>query len=193
VLPLRRIEGVASELSDEALVVGCAMGEPAALGALFDRHHHAVRGFLARLTGAADSDLDDLVQQSFEMVTHAAGGFDRRAAVRTWLLGIARNVARHHVRSEIRRRHLAQAVAQDPPSSGVDPAGALAERERTARLLDAIVGLPVKQREAFVLVYLEGLPGAEVATLLGIREGALWKRLCEARAALRARMQGGAS
>ena len=64
------------------------------------------------------------------------------------------------------------------------------ERERAAELRAAIVALPLKLREAFVLVYLEGLSGAEVAGMLGAREGTIWKRLHQARAALRERLKG---
>jgi len=193
ILPLRRIEGATDEMSDDALVVACGMGERAALGALFDRHHDAVRRFVARLSGWADSDLDDLVQQTFVAVCEAARGFDGRAAVRTWLFGVARNVARHHVRAEVRRRRASEAYARDPRTVTADAAGEVLERERAARLGEAVVALPIKLREAFVLVYLEGLAGTEVAALLGIREGALWKRLHEARARLREQLQGGAS
>jgi len=189
-LPLVRVEGAPSELSDEALVAACAMGERAALGALFDRHCDAVRRFLARISGARDVDLDDLVQTTFETLTRAAGRFDGRSEVRTWLLGIASNVARHHVRSLARQQRLTDAVAASPPVDETDVAAQAIAHERTALLHEAILALPVKLREAFVLVYLEALPGRDVARLLGVREGTLWKRLFEARAALRDALKG---
>jgi RNA polymerase sigma-70 factor (ECF subfamily) len=189
-LPFKRIEGTPSEMSDEALVAAAATGEGAALGALFDRHHDAVRGFLARMAGTDDRDLDDLVQATFETVPRAARSFDGRSAVRTWMMGIACNVARHHVRSEIRRRRLSDAAAASPPPASGDATGDVLERERAARLAEAIAELPPKLREAFVLVYVEGVPGGEVATLLGVREGTIWNRLHEARAQLREALGG---
>jgi RNA polymerase sigma-70 factor (ECF subfamily) len=189
IVPLRRIEGAPSEMSDEALVTVCAMGEGAALGALFDRHASAVRGFLARSTFTDDRDLDDLVQLTFEAVPRAARRFDGRSAVRTWLLGVASNVARHHVRSEMRRKRVSQAVAAEPPQA-LDGADQVLSRERSARLAAAIADLPPRLREVFVLVYLEGVPGREVAELLGAREGTIWKRLHQARAHLREALGG---
>jgi RNA polymerase sigma-70 factor (ECF subfamily) len=190
VIPLRRIGGTVSEMSDEALVAACATGESAALGALFDRHHAAVRRFLARVSGASDSDLDDLVQITFATVPRAAARWGRRATARTWLFGVANNVARHHARSEIRRRRrihdAAECLRSFPAEAGAD---ALA-RERALRLSLAIVELPPKLREAFVLVYLEGVPGAEAAQLLGVRGGTIWKRLHQARARLRETLGG---
>ena len=183
VLPLRRIEGTAAELSDEVLVAGCGLGDMAALGALFDRFHDSVRRFLARIAGADDRDLDDLVQTTFETVLRAARRYDGRASVRTWIFGIANNVVRHHVRSEVRRKRLVSVVVA--PDASTDTGAAASEHERAARLHAAILALSPKLREVFVLIYLEGVPGTEAARVLGIREGAVWKRLHDARVQLR--------
>ena len=190
ILPFRRVAGVSTEMSDEALLAACAIGENVALGALFDRHHDAVRRFLARLSGTDDRDLDDLVQMTFETLPRAARRFDGRSAVKTWLFGVASNVARHHVRSEIRRKRVAEAAATDPRPDAVDGSEDVLQRERSQRLHDAIVALPARLREAFVLVYLENIPGAEVARLVGAREGTIWKRLHQARAQLREALGG---
>lgn len=189
VVPLRRLEGAAPEMSDEALVAACGTGENAALGALFDRHHDAVRGFLARMSGTDDRDLDDLVQGTFETLPRAAKSFDGRATVRTWIFGVANNVARHHVRAEIARKRLAQRVAAMPVTSAADATADVLERERAQRLHAAVVSLPEKIRETFVLVYLEGVPGKEVADLFEVGEGTIWKRLFQARALLRDTME----
>ncbi len=189
VIPIRRVGGDAAEMSDEALVAACATGENAALGALYDRHVDAVRRFLARMSGTDDRDLDDLVQATFETVPRAARRFGGDSQVRTWLFGVANNVARHHVRSEVRRKRLASAFAEERREAG-DSAAEVMERERAERLRAAIAALPDKLREAFVLVYLEGIAGGEVAKLLGVREGTIWKRLFQARARLRESLGG---
>ena len=192
VILFRPVEGKPSEMSDEALVAACAIGDGAALGALFDRHYGAVRGFLARMSGTDDRDLDDLVQVTFETVPRAARRFDGRAQVKTWILGIATNIVRHHVRSEIRRkRFVDSAAAAASARAGAGDAGAeLLERERATRLREAILALPARLREAFLLVYVEGVPGREVAATLGVREGTIWKRLHQARALLRESLAG---
>jgi RNA polymerase sigma-70 factor (ECF subfamily) len=190
VLPFRPVEGKPSEMSDEGLVKACAVGDGAALGALFDRHYESVRGFLARSSGTDDRDLDDLVQVTFAAVPRAARRFDSRAQVRTWLLGIATNVVRHHVRAEVRRKRLSGAVAASSRPTCVDAGAELLEHERAQRLQQAILELPEKLREPFLLVYLEGIPGREVAELLGVREGTIWKRLHQGRARLREALTG---
>lgn len=190
ILPFRPLEGVPSEMSDEALIAACAIGDRAALGALFDRHYGAVRGFLARRPGTDERDLDDLVQATFEALPRAARRFEGTASARTWLLGIATNILRHHIRAEIRRKRFSEVMASSPRPSAGDASAEVLERERSARLSEAIFALPAKLREAFLLVYLEGIPGREVATLFGVREGTIWKRLHLARARLRGTLGG---
>lgn len=182
-IPLRRLEGVPAEMSDEALVAACATGERAALGALFDRYHAAVHRFLASRAGTNDRDLDDLVQQTFMTINRCADSFDGRSAVRTWIFGVANNVSRHYVRSEIRRGRMLRSVGETAETAA--PAAA-EQSERRVALARAIAGLPDKLREAFVLVYVEGLSGVDAAAAIGCREGTLYKRLHQARKALRA-------
>jgi RNA polymerase sigma factor (sigma-70 family) len=174
--------------TDAALLSEYARGDADALGELFDRHHRAMYRFLARLTGANHADLDDLVQATFVQVAHSASRFDGRAMVRTWLFGIAVNVARRHVRGNVRRRKVITDVADERPSRipGRDRPDENAEnRELLLRLEHAIDELPLKLREVFVACEVEDLPGADVARLLSIPEGTLWRRLHEARKAIR--------
>ena len=86
-LALRRVAGDPAEMSDVALLAACAVGDSAALGALFDRHRSAVQRFLARL--ADQRDTDDLVQETFLQVNRSADRFRGRSSVKTWILGIA--------------------------------------------------------------------------------------------------------
>jgi len=180
--------------TDAALLSEYARGDGEALGELFDRHHRATYRFLARLTGASHADLDDLVQVTFVQVARSAGRFDGRALVRTWLFGIAVNVARHHVRGNVRRRKVIADPEDERPSQipGRDRPDENAEnRELLLRLEHAIDELPLKLREVFVACEVEDLPGSDVARLLGIPEGTLWRRLHEARNAIRAALGEG--
>jgi RNA polymerase sigma-70 factor, ECF subfamily len=185
VLPLHRIDGLAEEMSDEALLAACAQGDAAALGALFDRHHRAVYRFVARLSMADDADLDDLVQSTFLTVQRSARRFRGGSAVRTWIFGVAVNIVRREARGRGRRQRLAAAVAHEPrrPSIGLDEAAA--RRQQVARLLTALADLPEPLRAGFVMCQLEGIPGPEAARALGVRVGTLYRRLHDARRRLR--------
>ncbi len=189
-LPFRRLEGSTEEMSDEALVAACALGESAALGALFDRHHRAVSLFIARMLGGSVVDADDLLQATFELLPAIAARFRAGSQVRTWILGVARNVVRRHLRVLARQRKIAVALLAQPSPSAPVLDEEVARRERREKI-DAEIGrLPPKLREVFVLVYLLDMSGPEAAQALGVREGTIWKRLHIARKRLRPLLEG---
>jgi RNA polymerase sigma factor (sigma-70 family) len=189
-VPLRRIAGDVPVMSDEALLAACATGDAAALGALFDRFSDAVYRFAARLPTTDELARDDLVQTTFIEVSRTAHAFRGVSSVKTWILGIAANVARHTLRGERRRRvHQAQFLEKHPAA----PAQLDDEVERRrlmTRIAEALEDLPRDQQLAFILCDLEQLPGAEVARVLEVPEGTLWRRLHTARKAMRAALEG---
>src|SRR5205814_1678289 len=140
-------------------------------------------------TGAAAADLDDLVQAVFMEVARAARRFNGRSTPRTWIFGIAVNVARHHVRGAVRRRRVIAEPDAERPSQvpgGDRPDRNAEHRELLAALDRAVRALPDPLREAFVACEIEGLSGADAAKVLGVAEGTVFRRLHEARKALRA-------
>jgi RNA polymerase sigma-70 factor, ECF subfamily len=184
-VPLRRLAGDAGEMSDEALLAACATGDRAALGALFDRFHVAVYRFVAHLPAAAESARDDLVQATFLEVPRAAAHFRGSSTVKTWILGLAANMARHQVRGEHRRRvHQGRYAMADRPSPK-QPDAQLERRRLLERITDALAALPDEQQVAFILCDLEQVSGVEAAKVLGVPEGTLWRRLHVARKAMR--------
>lgn len=174
----------ASPVSDADLLVRVSQGDVSALGALYDRHGAAVRRVLARL-GVEAADVDDLAQETFLEVVRCAGAFDGRESARPWLLGLAVHRARRRRRSIATLvRHVtawAREPAPEPPTPEDDARGAQAA-EQARR---ALAGLSEKKREVFTLVVLEGLPGEQVARLLGIPLATVWTRLHHARRDLR--------
>jgi RNA polymerase sigma-70 factor (ECF subfamily) len=177
--------------SDQELLTRGAHGDAAALGELFDRHQRGVYSFLGRLLGARSSELDDAVQTTFLEACRAASRFRGQAAVSTWLFGIAANVARHHVRSRLRRESLAEAVKQAPAGATRPPDVEAERRELVDRMTDAIAALPYDLRVVFVLCDIEEVRGADAARTLGVPEGTLWRRLHDARKALQRQVLDG--
>ena len=183
-LPLRRVGGQVSELSDRALVSAVAEGDQAALGALYDRFHLDVYRFVSRL--ARGADVDDLVQLAFLEAHRSAPRFRGESQVKTWLFGIAANLVRTHHRGEHRRKHALEVLGTQPARPGTEPGDALGLEQQRRLVAAAIDRLTPALREAYVLCVVEELPGKEAAKALGIREASLWRRLSDAREALRA-------
>jgi RNA polymerase sigma-70 factor (ECF subfamily) len=173
-----------AEMADVALVAACGTGDRVALGELYKRFHRDVYRFLARLSGCDARDLDDLVQNTFMNALEGARRFAGRSSVKTWLFGIAANVAKHHFRGEARRQRAMHSLTDLPSPTSDAPSSAAERKEMLARLRKGLDDLPHDLRVAFVMCAIEEIPGVEAATILGIRQGTVWRRLHEARKAL---------
>lgn len=192
IIPLRQESTRVLDLSDEALVAGCAAQDAAALSALYRRHHEAVYRFLSRMVGAASPELDDLAQLVFLAAWNGAGRYRGQSAVRSWLFGIAANMARKHHRTEKRRQNaftwLSFGLKKTPPP----PDETVSHQQLVDRLAKALDDLPHDLRVAYVMCELEEIAGVDAARALGIRPGTMWRRLHDARKRLRAMIEGGA-
>ncbi|AKU91187.1 RNA polymerase sigma factor [Vulgatibacter incomptus] len=180
----------AEEPSDEALLAACAGGDRTALADLFHRHSAALYGFLSRFPGVDDRDLDDLVQATFVAVHRSATRFEGSSSVRTWIFGIAANLVRKHVRGEVHGRNVRNKVEELPVPEPIRPDAEAEHRQALARIDAALAELPHDLKAVFTLCVIEGASGKEAARALGIREGTLWRRLHEARTALRRAVDG---
>jgi RNA polymerase sigma-70 factor (ECF subfamily) len=185
-LPFRRVEGRTEELSDRALVSALAEGDQAALGALYDRFQRDVYRFVARL---APADADDVVQMTFLEAYRSAPRFRGEAAVKTWLFGIAANLVRNHHRGTQRKQRAHDSLQVMPRRPPTDPGEAITREQQRRWLARAIETLTPALREAYVLCVIEEVPGKEAAQALGVREASLYRRLTDARNAIRAAIE----
>jgi RNA polymerase sigma-70 factor (ECF subfamily) len=141
----------------------------------------ALRRYARALTRNADR-ADDLVQDCIERALRKRGLFQPSGPLQGWLYRILLNLYRNSLRQTRRRGdHLPiDALVIEPAIPAPQPGRiALAEMSR------AIDQLPAEQREALLLVVLEGVSYEEAAGILEIPAGTLMSRLSRARAALR--------
>jgi RNA polymerase sigma factor (sigma-70 family) len=190
-VPLRRVEGLPNEMSDEALLAACALGDSAALGALYDRLTPHLWRFLSRLAGDRVEELEDLVQATFVAVHRSAASFRGNASVRTWVFAIASNVTRRHLRDQVRRRSAFERLATQPVTPVGRPDESVEQQQLVRRMRTALSSLPHVLRVTLVMCDLEDIPGREAAAVLAIPEGTLYRRVHEARRALRALVEEG--
>jgi len=164
-------------------------GEVAAVAAAYDEHQAALCSFAKRLLGD-DHAAEDLVQDVFVVLPDLAHRLLPGALLRSFLLGIAANRARHYVRARTRRHRFADRLEREPCEPTPDPE-TLSERRRLAeRLARALEALPLDQRTTFVLKEIEGYAAKEVADILAIPEATVRTRLFHARKRLRGFLDG---
>lgn len=160
-----------------------ARGDEAAVRALYREHVGRIHRHVARILGRHDPDLEDVVQRVFLAALRGADRFDGRAAVSTWILGIATRRALDEARCRWRRgrfARLAERVGLGRPASRPDVHHhALAEAEA------ALERLAPGQRAVFLLHDVEGHTLEEIRSMTGTAISTLHARLKKARAMVR--------
>jgi RNA polymerase sigma-70 factor, ECF subfamily len=157
------------------------------LVALYPRALPQVYGYLLPRCGSA-AVAEDLTADTFMAAVAAVRADAAPPLTVGWLIGVARHkLADHWRRTASDGRKLAAAAAEAATSAGAggavtDPWDSTLD---AAAVHTALVRLPVPQRAALTLRYLDGLPVAEVAALLGRSLTATETLLVRARAALR--------
>jgi RNA polymerase sigma factor (sigma-70 family) len=149
---------------------------------LLQEHDRALR----RLAASYERDparQQDLVQDIWLAVWQALPRFRGECSERTFVFRIAHNRAVSHVDYAQRRRVEPLPDEAPIPAGGPDPETSLSQRERSARLHQAVQDLPLAMRQVVVLT-LEGLTNAEVADIVGTTENNVAVRLTRARAEL---------
>ena len=142
----------------------------------------------------SDEDRRDLLQATLMQIVRRLGSFRAEASFSTWLFRVTANEALMLMRS--RRRHRARVVegldweelatlpsVNDNEVVQIDLGAA--NRERDARIRDALKELPEDYRDVVVAHYHMDLGLQEIADKLAITESAVRSRLHRARTRLR--------
>jgi RNA polymerase sigma-70 factor (ECF subfamily) len=172
--PLRIIPGGAPADEETALVAAALVGDDRAFGELVRRNEELLLRILRRWARTPE-DARDLAQRAFLRAFEAARrgvALGRREGFpfRRWVVRIAVNLAKNHLRDETRWTRAPLREAED---AAAQPAAAdqLARAEAARRVRRAVLRLPRRQREVVTLRIDAELPFAEIAAALGVSEG----------------------
>jgi RNA polymerase sigma-70 factor (ECF subfamily) len=136
------------------------------LAALFRSHFDFVWRVLRRL-GLSESEAEDGVQDVFLVVANKLGEYEERGAIRAWLFTIARQVASHARRADLRRLRRLQHVDLPPPLP--DPQQQAEQNEAVAMVEAFLSQLDEGQALVFFLSEVEAMSAPEIAAALGIQ------------------------
>jgi RNA polymerase sigma factor (sigma-70 family) len=167
---------IGAAISDGELVAASRRGEHQAFGQLVARYQDLVCAVSYSSTG--DHVLsEDVAQETFIAAWRQLDGLREPGRLRSWLCGIARNLARK-ARKARRRDEL---VDGDEPVADGNPFDAAARGEVERLVRDALGRVPESFREVLVLYYREGQSIREVADALEMSEPAVMQRLSRGR------------
>ena len=182
-----RADSSAPSTTDEQLLRRCGRGDDDAFDELLDRHRTRLREFIRYCLGAHHALLDDVMQEVLLQLHRSAETFQHGSTFRTWLYGLAKNVARH----EMRRRKkdlVAESVDQEPfleiRDVRLDPLDTLQQSEREAAVRSAVERLPAHYRTVLRLRDWDELSYAQIAEVLDLPIGTVRSRLHNARVLL---------
>ncbi len=173
-----------------------------------ETYRRELTGYCYRMLGSG-FDAEDAVQETMLRAWRAAGGFEGRSSVRSWLYRIATNVCLDQLRGSQRRARPMELGPSRPPVPSslearlpegawvspiaddrvlpveADPAEVLAERD-SVRLafVAALQHLPPRQRAALILCEVLRWQVAEAAELMDTTTAAVNSALQRARATL---------
>jgi RNA polymerase sigma factor (sigma-70 family) len=171
----------------DAVLIGRSFRTPRAFGELFDRHWDSVYRYCRSRAGDAG---EDLAAETFRLA------FDRRATYeldRTdalpWLLGLATNLIRNHLRGCDRGRRAVGRLGAERCDDLAEIAVGRAEAALLGpALAQALDGIPDADRDALLLMAWNDLSYQEVAEALDVPIGTVRSRISRARLRLRARL-----
>jgi RNA polymerase sigma-70 factor, ECF subfamily len=170
----------ALESTTDALVTRCVAGDAPAWRELHQRLYPAAASFLRQM-GVGAEDLDDLAQEVFLQVFRYLGKFEGRADLKTWVYKICLSQVSRLRRGRTIRRTLERLMGSAAPLAAPPVDADWGGHEARREMEDALARMTERQRMVFVLYELQGLPGAEIAQIVGCPAATVRGRLREAR------------
>lgn len=172
---------------DQALALRASRGDVEAFSRLVQEHSGLVYRVSLRIVGAGGAQ--DASQEVWIRVWRNIKNFRGDSAFSTWLYRITVNTCLSARRKES-RREAREYVGEEmpflpePPGGDADPEAAALSSERREEIQAALVHVRAEHRAALVLRHMEGLPYAEIASVLDVPEGTAKGWVSRGRAAM---------
>lgn len=176
--------GCMSQASDAMVVSRVLSGDREAFGILVDRHQDRMIAYVRHM-GFGPDDALDIVQDGFIRAYRHLRRCGDPERFGGWLFRIVGNLCRTAAtRGKRRKAEPLEDHGPRLPSERPDPEERMEDTWTRERIREALQEVPVDQREALVLMYLEGYSVAEIEELTGASSSAVKMRLKRGRDAL---------
>jgi RNA polymerase sigma factor (sigma-70 family) len=176
----------------QSLVTRLRAGDAGAFDAVYREHHPRLYSFLWRLTRRREIAAE-LCQETWLRLAAEAAWLNDDIHLSAWLFTVARNLFLSHRRwSLLDGSRLAEATlwSADRRQESTPESEAMASQSQRA-VDTALAALPVKYREALLLVCVEHFEPTEAARIIGVSPEAFRQRLSRAREQLREALAAG--
>lgn len=174
-----------ARLDDFQLLSAWQGGDAKAGQALFERHFRSVAAFFRN---KCPRDVEDLAQETFLQCVEHKDRYRGESSFRAYLLGIANNVLRMHLRRKGRKEGKIDfgTVSIHDAAPGVSTQ--VGRRREQQLLAAALRRIPIDHQVLLELYYWEELKAREIAEILAVPEGTVRTRIRKAKALLEAKI-----
>lgn len=140
---------------------------------LYDQHAGQLCAYLTKNLRGDRAEAEGIVQESFLKAWEKRADLRKMEAFRSWIYTIAINVLRQ------RKRKLRPLASDelDPACERPGPERQLSDSQNLDRVMTALDQLPAEQREAVLMVRMDGMKFRQAADILGISENTVKTRV----------------
>jgi RNA polymerase sigma-70 factor (ECF subfamily) len=156
-----------------ALVHRAQQGDAEAFGELYDHYVTMVHRYVYHRVGDR-ATAEDVTSETFVRALRRIDSLSFQGRdVGAWLVTIARNIIRDHVKSSRYRLEVSTADMRDADRATDGPEDAVVQHLTNQQLLACVQQLGSEQQECIVLRFLHGLSVSETAEIMGKKDGAI--------------------
>lgn len=190
---LKKREGLSAfqlEEADDAQLVSMSLaGNSKSFEVLVRRYQKLVYNVIFQMVQSHETAAD-LTQETFLKSFRALATFRSEAKFKPWILRIASNTTLNHIRDSKAKAHgsLEELLEENPlaePPSAENVEAEVELRFSQAMLAEALLSLPERHRQVFVLRYQHDLSYADIATVVDEPETTIKSLLFRIREKLR--------
>ncbi|MCR5800357.1 MAG: sigma-70 family RNA polymerase sigma factor [Lachnospiraceae bacterium] len=172
-----------TDLKDEELYQIYMDGDSGALEELLARYREELILFLLGYVKNYD-DAEDIMMDAFVVIISRKNRFDSKSSFKTWIYGVARNLAKVHIRKTlIYGISLNEEDESSVPDN--DTQDSIVLQEEKQKIYDALNQLPMQYREVLYLVFFADMNNKEVSKALRKNEKQVYNMLFRAKQKLK--------
>lgn len=160
--------------AEEQKLVARAKNDGEAFGQLYQRHVRRIYNYHYQFTHNRE-EAEDLTSRTFFQALRGIGAYhDRGLPFQAWLFRIAHNLVVNWYREQSRHPVIGLETVEDEVRAVEgNPQADAAQRAERERLRQLLNGLSEDRKTLLILKFVEKMPNAEIAKVLGRSEGAI--------------------
>ena len=160
--------------AEERLLVARAKNDGEAFGQLYQRHVRRIYNYHYQFTRNRE-EAEDLTSRTFFQALRGIGAYhDRGLPFQAWRFRIAHNLMVNWYREQSRHPVIGLETVEDEVRAVEgNPQADAAQRAEQERLRQLLNGLSEDRKTLLILKFVEKMPNAEIAKVLGRSEGAI--------------------